>query len=150
MSNINNDKDILVVFVPGSGCDGVYKKNESGKVSGSMEIFALSYIDEIKLMVLEPPGIPRQYSSPEPGVAEGCPIEYFKYSNFDARFKYYLNAINDVKKNMVKINKIMFIGVSEGVDFAIRLAQDVPETSMITLISGFGIGQVRRMSNMLR
>jgi predicted esterase len=133
----------VVVFVPGSGCDGAVKLDRNGNAKGGIDLFAGKYSPHIQVLTLEAPGIPRYYASAHPGSATECPASYFKYSDYKKRLASYAAVLDDARRQgMLKSNRVMFIGVSEGVEFAADLATLIPETTAITLISGFGPNQL--------
>jgi pimeloyl-ACP methyl ester carboxylesterase len=135
----------MVVFVPGSGCDGAFAMGADGHAKAGPEAFALKYASHAKLVVLEPPGIPRQFSAPEHGLSEGCPSAFIARSDLNHLLESYGVAIEDALSAAGgKVGALMFVGVSDGAVTAAALARKYPQTTHLTLISGFGSDQVTR------
>jgi hypothetical protein len=134
--------DNLVVFIPGSGCDGAFHLDSHGKAVAGSEVFALPYLDKINIVVLDQPGVPQQYASEHPGLAEGCPESYLKNDNFASILNAYRTELNEfLSRHRPAIKKVLIVSASDGVVFAAGLAKDVKQTTQMTLISGFGTSQ---------
>lgn len=133
----------MVIFVPGSGCDGAFALGADGHAKAGPEAFALKYATEAKLVVLEAPGIPRQFAAPEHGLSRGCPTSFLTHSDMDHLLASYRTAVDDaLSTSDGRIRVLMFVGVSDGAVTAAALARVYKQTTHITLISGFGSDQV--------
>lgn len=133
----------MIVFVPGSGCDGAFPMRKDGKMIAGNEVFARHFADKAKLVVLEAPGVLRQFVPPFHGLSEGCPASFLARSDLDHLIASYKQAVDDALAHASpKIDAIMFLGVSDGALTAATLARAYPQTTHLTLISGFGSGQV--------
>lgn len=140
-SNVTSPR--LVVFVPGSGCDGAFTAGTDGRAKAGPEAFALKYADQATVVALEPPGVPRQFAAPVHGLSEGCPATFLQQSDFSHLIASYKTAVDDVIASANRpIDAIMFVGVSDGAVTAAALAGEYQQTSHIVLVSGFGSDQV--------
>lgn len=133
----------VVVFFPGSGCNGVFSRDKNGAATASIEAFITKYLPDTRVLILERRGIPRQFASSNPGTAIDCPAEYVKHDNFDSIIGHYYNVLRLVKKrHEMNSGKVMFVGMSEGVLYASEMARRMPIVSKLTLISGFRTQQL--------
>lgn len=132
----------LVVFVPGSGCDGALALGNDGKAHAGLEMFALPRLRDVDVYVLEPPGIPRQFAAPEHGLSEGCPQSFLAANRYEDVMDAYARALHDITDGRVAGRPVMIVGTSDGALMAAALAAGDTATTHLVLISGFGTSQV--------
>lgn len=132
----------VVVFVPGSGCDGALALGTDGKAHAGPEMFALSHLNEADVYVLEPPGIPRQFAAPVHGSSEGCPQSFLVANRFEDVMAAYGRAFRDITDGRPTPMPVMVVGTSDGALMAAALAADNTASTHVVLISGFGTPQV--------
>ncbi|MBC7500784.1 MAG: hypothetical protein H7315_09845 [Herminiimonas sp.] len=138
-SDPSADSHTALVFIPGSGCDGAFWIGQNGKANAGPEVFALPFKNRTRIVVLDQPGIPRQFASHERGVAEGCPNEYVERDNFDSILSAYKKELSHFLSSQNQaIERLMFVGSSDGTLFALAMAGLFPETRLVLSISGFG------------
>ncbi len=137
-SDNSNAPRPLVIFFPGSGCDGAFSRDKDGAATASLEGFITKYLPDTRVLILERRGIPRQYESSNPGAAIDCPAEYAKHDNFDDAATYYYEVLKLARqRHWMDSGKVMLVGMSEGVLYAAEMARRMPVISKLTLISGF-------------
>ncbi|SKB71184.1 hypothetical protein [Luteibacter sp. 22Crub2.1] len=132
----------IVIFVPGSGCDGALALGRDGKAHAGLEMFALPRLRDVDVYVVEPPGIPRQFAAPEHGLSEGCPAAFLAANRFEDVMAAYGRALHDITDGRVAGRPVMIVGTSDGALMAAALAAGDTATTHLVLISGFGTSQV--------
>ncbi|QCP48396.1 hypothetical protein FAZ95_03840 [Trinickia violacea] len=129
----------LVIFIPGSECNGAFPAFPDGQRSMGSEGFALKFKGKVRLVVVESPGIEDRFARE---TASGCSLEFKKMANMQARLDALRTIIDDLRhRGWINSHPFMIVASSEGVSIASRFAMSTKEVSHLLLISGFGTGQ---------
>ncbi|WP_207004680.1 hypothetical protein [Trinickia mobilis] len=129
----------LVIFVPGSGCNGAFSVLPDGHRTMGPEGFALKFTEKVRLVILENPGIEKRF---EHEMDSGCSLAFRKMANMQARLEALRTIVDDLQhRGWINGQPFMIVTGSEGVSIASRFATSAKDVSHLLLISGFGIGQ---------
>ncbi|MFL9876434.1 hypothetical protein [Paraburkholderia megapolitana] len=130
----------LALFIPGSGCNGAFASTSDGHHGGGPEMFALPFSKDVRLVVIDSPGVAGRFARTE---LQDCSLEFKHMETMQAR----QSALNEVVQDLdsrgwVIKEHFMLVASSEGVPIATRFAAEHPQVSHLLLNSGFGVSQV--------
>lgn len=132
----------LVVILGGSGCEGNFAIQTDGQALQSLASFLSDYLTDLRVILIDPPNIPRQFSSVEPGTSTDCPSEFISHYDLDYFVSSFKVILQDIKNKGWMTNKILLIASSDGTVVATQLLADDSVFSHALLISGGGASQV--------
>lgn len=144
LSNTDDTKLPLILFIQGSGCVSHWQKNSDGSISGGYQNVLLAAAKRrAHVLIVEKPGVDIFDFNSSPGTAEKC-SDYFNQQHTLANWTEALNAALQSALTNPKIDgsKILAIGHSEGAISAASLATINSKISHVVLLSGSGVSQL--------
>jgi pimeloyl-ACP methyl ester carboxylesterase len=134
----------LVLYVQGSGCHSLFRRDGSGRLRGGHQLLLLrAAAERARLLAVEKPGVPFLHHPESGGTSEACPRTFLEQHTLP-RWVGALRAALDVSMSSAGTARspILVVGHSEGAIVAANLAAADPRISHVALLSGSGPTQL--------
>jgi hypothetical protein len=133
---------LLVVFIPGAGCDLIIERNEKGKYEGEIAVMMnRAARGRVSLLTVETPfGISiNNISENQIATDVGCPVQFLRQNTLENRAVQFQAAIAFAEKlPWVKPGPILILGRGDGGSVASIIARNNPNISHTGLITPDG------------
>jgi pimeloyl-ACP methyl ester carboxylesterase len=135
----NENKQPVALFIQGSGCQSLFKKQADKIAGGYQNILRQEARGRVRILVVEKPGVKFLDAPARPGSAEGASEEFLKEHTLPRWAEANISALRAVwALPGIDAAQTLVIGHSEGGIIAARVAAELPQVTHVASIAGGG------------
>lgn len=142
-SNVNAQKLPVVLFIQGSGCQSLFRKQGDVIVGSQQNLLLKEGKGRVRVMVVEKPGVKFLDAPPRPGSAEGASDEFLKEHTLPRWSEANFAALRSVwTLPDIDSSRTLVVGHSEGGIVGARVAAELPQVTHVASLAGGGPTQL--------
>jgi pimeloyl-ACP methyl ester carboxylesterase len=139
----NEGKQPVALFIQGSGCQSLFKKQGEKVTGGYQNILLREAGGRVRILVVEKPGVNFLDAPARPGTAAGALVEFLKEHTLPRWAEANIAALRAVwTLPGIDAANTLVIGHSEGGIVAARVAAELPQVTHVASIAGGGPTQL--------